>query len=328
MGEGGTTVKIVVLDGYTLNPGDLDWDGIRRLGDCLLYDRTLPEEVVARAKDADCILTNKTVLDSEAISQIPGLQYIGVLATGYDVVDVAGASERGITVTNVPDYSTPAVAQMAFALLLELTNRVGHHSSTVFQGKWSKCPDFCYWDFPVIELNGLTMGIVGYGRIGKAVAGLARAFSMRVLVNTKGAPGDLPDGVTSCSLEKLFRESDVLSFHCPLSPETRGLVSAERLDMMKPSAYLINTSRGELIDEGALADALNQGRIAGAAVDVLPTEPPDPGCVLFKAKNIYITPHIAWASRSARKRLMDVAVSNLEAFLAGKQQNVINGANL
>ena len=321
-------MKIVVLDGYTLNPGDLSWEGIHRLGECMVYERTSPEEVLLRARDADCVLTNKTVLDADAISQIPHLKYIGVLATGYDVVDIAVASGRGVTVTNVPDYSTPAVAQMAFALLLELTNRVGHHSSTVFQGKWSQCPDFCYWDFPVIELSGLTMGIVGYGRIGKAVAGLARAFGMKVLVNTKGKPEDLPDGVRSCSLEELFGESDVVTLHCPLSSENRRLVSADRLAMMKQTAYLINTSRGELIDEEALAGALNQGQIAGAALDVLPTEPPDSDCVLFGAKNLYITPHIAWASRSARERLMAVAVSNLEAFLAGRSQNVINAADL
>jgi glycerate dehydrogenase len=257
------------------------------------------------------------------MSQLPELRYIGVLATGYNVVDIDGAADRGITVTHVPDYGTPAVAQMVFALVLELTNRVGHHSNTVFQGKWSECPDFCYWDFPIIELSGLTMGIVGYGRIGSAVANLARSFGMKVLVNTKEGPPLMPEGMTSGSLETIFRESDVVSLHCPLTSQTKGMVNAGAIDMMKPTAYLINTSRGELVEEAVLADALNQDRIAGAALDVLPKEPPDADCPLFQAKNLYITPHIAWASRSARKRLMDIAVSNLEAFLAGKEQNVI-----
>lgn len=316
-------MKIVVLDGYTLNPGDLDWDGLRRLGECAFHDRTERQDVLRRAKDAGCVLTNKTVLDGDLMSQLPELRYIGVLATGYNVVDIDGAADRGITVTNVPDYGTPAVAQMVFALLLELTNRVGHHSSTVLQGKWTECPDFCYWDFPIIELSGLTMGIVGYGRIGSAVANLAQSFGMKVLVNTKESPPLMREGMTSGSLETIFRESDVVSLHCPLTSQTKGMVNAGAIDMMKPTAYLINTSRGELVDETALADALNQDRIAGAALDVLPKEPPDADCPLFQAKNLYITPHIAWATRSARKRLMDIAVSNLEAFLAGREQNVI-----
>jgi glycerate dehydrogenase len=316
-------VNIVVLDGHTLNPGDLCWDGLSRLGSCTVYDRTGPGDVVQRAKDAEYVLTNKTVLDDEVMSRLPKLTYIGVLATGYNVVDVAGASKRGITVTHVPDYGTPAVAQMVFALLLELTNRVCHHSNTVFQGKWSQCPDFCYWDFPIIELSGLTMGIVGYGRIGRAVAELARAFGMKIRVHTKEVPPRMPEHVTTCSLEAVFRESDVISFHCPLTSETKGLVSADRLKLMKPGAYLINTSRGELVDPVALAGALNQDRIAGAALDVLPKEPPDADSPLFKAKNLFITPHIAWASRSARRRLMDIAVSNLAGFLSGKEQNVV-----
>ncbi len=318
--------NIVVLDGYTLNPGDLDWSGFRRLGHCVFYDRTEPEDVVSRANNADGVLTNKTRLDREMISQLPRLKYIGVLATGYDVVDVEYASQQGIIVTNVPAYSTRAVAQMVFALLLELTNRVHHHSNTVFQGKWSECPDFCYWDYPIVELYGLTMGIVGFGRIGRGVADLAHAFGMRLLAHTRTVPSETPKPIEWCSVETLFRDSDVISLHCPLSSETKGLVNAERLAMMKPTAYLINTSRGQLIDEAALADALNHGRIAGAALDVLAKEPPDPNCPLLQAKNIYITPHIAWATRSARKRLMDIAIFNLEAFLAGKEQNVITTA--
>jgi glycerate dehydrogenase len=316
-------VNIVVLDGYTLNPGDLDWSGFRRLGHCIFYNRTEPEDVVPRAKNADGVLTNKTRLDREVISELPRLKYIGVLATGYDVVDVEYALQQGIIVTNVPDYSTRSVAQMVFALLLELTNRVHHHSNTVFQGKWSESPDFCYWDYPIVELYGLTMGIVGFGRIGRAVADLARAFGMRVLVHTRRVPSETPEAIEWCSVERLFRDSDVISLHCPLSSETKGIVNAERVAMMKPTAYLINTSRGQLIDEAVVADALNHGLIAGAALDVLPKEPPDSSCPLLQAKNIYITPHIAWATRSARKRLMDIAISNLEAFLAGKEQNVI-----
>jgi len=320
-------MKIVVLDGYTLNPGDLNWDPLRRLGDCVVYDRTGAEEVVERAGGADVVLTNKTVLDRKVITELPRLKYIGVLATGYNVVDVAYAAARGIPVTNVPDYSSPSVAQMVFALLLELTNRVGHHSQTVFEGRWSQSSDFCYWDFPVIELYGLTMGIVGYGRIGRAVGNLAQAFGMKILVHTKTVPPIMPAGIIPCDLGTLFCDSDVISLHCPLSQETKGLVDAERLDMMKPSAYLINTSRGELVVEEALANALNRGRIAGAGLDVLPKEPPDPNCSLFNANNLYITPHIAWASRSARNRLMHTAVSNLEAFLEGRDQNVIGTGN-
>ena len=260
-------MKIVVLDGFTLNPGDLDWAGLRALGDCEIHDRTAPDEIVPRAKDAEIILTNKTVLNRATLAALPKLKYIGVLATGFNVVDAAAARERGIPVTNVPDYGTRSVAQLTFALLLELAHLAGHHAQTVREGRWSRCADFCYWDFPLLELDGLTMGLVGYGRIGRAVGELATAFGMKVLVHGRRAPENLPPGVRFVPLEELFRSSDVVSLHCPLTPETKQLVNVERLAWMKHTAFLINTSRGPLVDEAALADALNAGKISGAALD-------------------------------------------------------------
>ncbi|MFH0814114.1 MAG: D-2-hydroxyacid dehydrogenase [Pseudomonadota bacterium] len=316
-------LKIVVLDGYTLNPGDLSWEKFQSLGECTVYDRSAPHEVVSRAADANVVLTNKTVLDRAIVSSLPALQYIGVLATGYNVVDMACARERGITVTNVPGYSTQSVVQMVFALILELTNRVGEHTLAVRQGKWSASPDFCYWEFPIVELNGLTIGVVGFGNIGKAVAKLAQAFGMQVLVHTRTVPVERPSGIEFCSLERIFRDSDIVTLHCPLTEQTERMVNAKVLALMKPSVYLINTSRGPLVDEAELADALNKGQIAGAAVDVLAQEPPLPGYPLLKAKNCYITPHIAWASKAARSRLIEIAFENLCAFLNGERKNVV-----
>jgi glycerate dehydrogenase len=316
-------MKIVVLDGHTLNPGDLSWDELEALGPAEVYDRTPPDQVVARAKDAEIVLTNKTVLDAAVLRQLPRLKYIGVLATGYNVVDIQAARERHVSVTNVPTYGTPSVAQMVFAHLLELTQHVAHHAQTVRDGRWTKSADFCYWDFPLIELKGLTMGIVGYGRIGRETAAAAKAFGMKVLaVEEAPKPGE-PD-VEFVSLDDLFRRSDVVSLHCPLTPETKGLVNAQRLSLMKETAFLINTSRGPLVEEQALADALNSGRIAGAGLDVLAVEPPPPAHPLLKAKNCQITPHIAWATRAARERLMKTAVDNVRVFLAGGRQNVVN----
>lgn len=317
-------MNIVVLDGYTLNPGDLSWHELTSLGRCDIYDRTSPSDVLKRAIGAEAILTNKTVLTREQIQGLPTLRYIGVLATGYNVVDTAAARERNIPVTNVPGYGTRSVAQMTFALLLELTQHVGHHAHTVRAGKWSKCPDYCYWDYPLVELNGLTLGIVGFGRIGRAAADIALSFGMKVLAHTRTRPQPLPAGIQFVDLETLFRQSDTVSLHCPLTSETLKLVNAERLCWMKPGAFLINTSRGPLVDEPALADALNSGRIAGAGLDVLSVEPPAPDNPLFAAKNCLITPHIAWASRSARGRLLKTATENLRAFLSGKPQNVVN----
>jgi glycerate dehydrogenase len=317
-------MKIVVLDGYTLNPGDLDWSGLEKLGRCEIHDRTPDDQIVARAAGAEIVLTNKIALTRAMLESLPELRYIGVLATGYNIVDVAAAAERKIPVTNVPAYGTRSVAQMVFALILELTQRTGHHAQTVREGRWSRSPDFCYWDYPLIELDGLNLGIVGYGRIGRAVAELGRAFGMNVLAITRTPSTPGQDLTSFVDLETLLRESDVASLHCPLTSDTRNIVNAERLALMKPSAFLINTSRGPLIDEPALAQALNSGRIAGAGLDVLSEEPPPAHHPLFQAKNCFITPHIAWATRAARARLLNTAVANVEAFLKGAPQNVVN----
>jgi glycerate dehydrogenase len=315
--------KIVVLDGFTLNPGDLSWDDLKALGSCEIHDRTPSEQTVARAKGAEILLTNKTVLDRASIRSLPEARYIGVLATGYNVVDIAAARERRVVVTNVPDYGTPSVVQLTFALLLELTHQVGLHATGVRQGRWCRNPDFCYWETPLLELAGLTLGLAGYGRIGQAVARVALAFGMKVLVFTPHPPSPVPPGVGFVSLGELLASSDVVSLHCPLTPQTRHLINAARLAQMKPSAILINTGRGLLVDESALASALNSGRLAGAAVDVLSTEPPSPENPLLTARNCIITPHLGWATRAARDRLMRIAVDNLRAFLDGLPQNTV-----
>lgn len=316
-------MRIVVLDGHTLNPGDLTWEPIRALGDCAVYDRTPATQVAERAAGARVILTNKATLDRGTIEALPELRLIAVTATGYNVVDTAAAKDRGVTVCNVPEYGTPNVAQHVFALLLELTTHTGHHAQTVREGRWGAAADWCYWDSPLLELNGLTMGIVGYGRIGQAVGRIARAFGMSVIAHRRqGATAD--EGVRTVGLDALFRESDVVSLHCPLTPENARMVNAERLATMKPSAFLINTARGGLIDEADLAAALNAGTIAGAALDVLTSEPPRTGSPLIGANNCIITPHIAWASRPARQRLLDVTAENLRRFLDGRPQNVVN----
>jgi glycerate dehydrogenase len=317
-------MRIVVLDGYTLNPGDLSWEGLQALGECVVYDRTPPAQVVERAQEAEIVFTNKTVLDAATHQALPKLRYIGVLATGYNVVDVRAARERNVVVTNIPTYGTRSVAQHVFALLLELTQHAGHHSGTVRDGRWSVSPDFCYWDYPLIELEGLTMGIVGFGRIGQAVATLASAFGMKVLAYDLQPPPALPPWVRLATLDAVFTQSDVVTLHCPLTAENQGLVNARRLETMKPSAFLINTSRGPLVNEADLAAALNAGRIAGAGLDVLAVEPPRADNPLLTARNCLITPHIAWATHSARARLMQIAVENLRAFLAGQPVNVVN----
>jgi glycerate dehydrogenase len=318
-------MRIVVLDGYTLNPGDLSWDGLKSLGNCTFHDRTPPDLTVERARQADAVFTNKVVLGRSEIGQLPALRYVGVLATGYNVVDVAAARERGIVVTNVPNYGTSSVAQMTFALLLELTQRVGHHAGSVRSGRWSTNRDFCYWDYPLVELAGLTMGLVGLGRIGRSVAAVASAFGMRVTACDPAAGADAPVGVRMADMETVFATSDVVSLHCPLTAESRGLVSAARLARMKSTAFLINTARGPLVNETDLAAALNAGRIAGAGLDVLGVEPPVADNPLLMARNCLITPHIAWATASARRRLMATAIGNLEAFMAGRSENVVTG---
>lgn len=314
-------MHIVVIDGGTLNPGDLSWEPLASLGTYQVYGHSAASEVVPRCLEADAVLTNKVVFDRAVIAALPRLRYIGVTATGYNIIDLAAARERGIVVTNVPTYGTSSVAQMVFALLLELTQRVGHHARTVAEGRWSKSEDFCYWDYPLVELDGLTMGIVGYGRIGRAVARIALAFGMRVLAHDRRPIAD--DTVKQVDLDTIFSASDVVSLHCPLTPETERFVNAGLLAKMKSTAYLINTSRGMLVDESALAAALNEGRIAGAGLDVLAVEPPPPDNPLLRAPNCYVTPHIAWATQAARKRLLEASIANFQAFVAGAPQNVV-----
>ena len=309
--------QIVVLDSYTLNPGDLSWGRLQSLGDCILYDRTPSRQVTERACDATIALTNKTQLSRETISALPRLKYIGVMATGYNNVDLESAREQDIVVTNVPVYSTPSVAQMVFAHLLNLTQRVGDHAESVRDGRWSAAEDWCFWDFPLLELDRATMGIIGYGRIGQATARLARAFGMRVIAYNR-SPINSSDMVESVDLETVFRESDVLSLHCPLTESNDGLVNAERLAWMKPTAFLINTARGPLIDEFALAAALNSGHLAGAGLDVICVEPPSSENPLFTARNCYVTPHIAWATRASRQRLMDTVCRECGGISRGR----------
>ena len=310
---------IVILDGFTANPGDISWAAIEALGNCKIYDRTGEADVVARAADADIVLTNKTLITQKSLAALPRLRYIGVLATGYNTVDVQAAQQRGILVCNVPEYSTPNVTQAVFALLLELTNRTGHHSQTVHEGRWSASPDFCYWDGELVELAGRTLGIVGYGRIGKAVAAVGSAFGMQILAHRRTASDD-PQFV---SLDRLLSESDVVSLHCPLVPDTKELINAARLAQMKQSAFLINTARGALIHEPDLAAALNTERIAGAGLDVLSVEPPLASNPLLSARNCVLTPHVAWATRNARLRLLEVTAANIRSYLLNRPQNVI-----
>lgn len=317
-------MNIVALDGYTLNPGDLSWSGFESFGNFVSYDRTPKEEIVSRAKEADIILINKIEITKEILSHLPGLKYIGVLATGYNVVDVKSAIERNITVTNIPTYGTNSVAQMVFALLLELTQNVGLHSNSVGNGEWSKSEDWCYWKKPLTELNGLTLGIIGLGRIGRAVANLGKVFGMKILANDTTVPATVPDWITMVDQNEIFRASDVISLHCPITDENKEFVNADKINLMKKNAFLINTSRGQLIKEHDLVLALNDNRIAGAALDVLSKEPPDENNPLLSAMNCIITPHIAWATKSARQRLMDIAVDNLKAFLDGKAKNVVS----
>jgi glycerate dehydrogenase len=314
-------MKIVILDGYGLNPGDLSWDAFQSLGDCTVYDRTAPADLLARAEGADALITNKTTLNAKQLAALPTLKYIGVLATGYNVVDIEAAHRHGIVVTNIPAYSTDSVAQMVFAHLLHITQRVGHYAQQNAQGRWASNADFCYWDYPLIELAGKTLGIVGYGHTGQATARIAQAFGMKVQVFTSKPQATLPAGITKCTLDDVFRRSDVVSLHCPLTPDTAHLVNAKRLAQMKSTAILINTGRGPLVDEQALAEALQEGRLLAAGLDVLSTEPPAKDNPLFKVKNCFITPHIAWATLEARTRLMEIAVENLRAFQMGEERN-------
>ena len=316
-------MKIVILDGFTANPGDLSWKGLEEFGTLTVYDRTRPEETVVRATDADIVLTNKVIISREVMAQLPQLKYIGVLATGYNVVDIEAAHERGIIVTNVPAYSTESVAQMVFAHLLTVTNRTEHYALQNRQGRWTKNPDFCYWDFPHMELAGKTFGIVGLGNIGRRVAEIALAFGMQVKALTSKSADTLPVGIEKADLEALLATSDVISLHCPLTDTTRHLINRETLSKMRPSAILINTGRGPLVDDQAVASALAEGQLAAFCADVLTEEPPKADNPLLSQPNAFITPHIAWATKEARSRLLQVAISNVRAFLNAQPKNVV-----
>ena len=311
-------MKIIVLDGYGLNPGDLNWEGFESLGELTVYDRTLPSELMERAAGAEVLVTNKTLITAENMAALPELKYIGVLATGYNVVDIDAAKARGIVVTNIPAYSTASVAQMVFAHILNITQRVGYYADENKQGRWTKNADFCYWDTQLVELQGKKMGIVGLGNIGQATARIAQAFGMEVCVYSSKPQFVLPSGIKKMDLDELFAECDVISLHCPLTPDTKEMVNAERLSKMKSNAILINTGRGPLINEQDLSNALNEGRIAAAGLDVLSVEPSVEGNPLLTARNCFITPHIAWATLEARTRLMEIAVQNLKSYLNGQ----------
>jgi glycerate dehydrogenase len=317
-------MNIVILDGYALNPGDLSYECLQQFGTLKVYDSTTPDQVVERAKEAEALLTNKVVLGENEFAQLPHLRYVGVQATGYNVVDVEAARRYGIIVTNIPAYSTASVAQMVMAHLLNITQSVDYYAQQNRAGRWSTNPDFCYWDNRLIELAGKQMGIVGFGRTGSAVARLAQAFGMRIVTYTSKPQDTLPDGVEKCSLDTLFATSDVVSLHCPLVPATHHLVNAERLAQMKATAILINTARGPIVDEEALAQALNSGQLYAAGVDVLCEEPPRAQSPLLKARNCFVTPHIAWATLEARTRLLQICEANLRAFIEGHPQNVVS----
>ena len=317
-------MKIVVLDGFAANPGDLSWEGLKALGECTIYDRTVPEEVLERAAGAEVILTNKVIINADHMAALPELKYIGVLATGYNVVDTAAAKERGIIVTNIPAYSTASVAQMVFAHILNICQQVQHHSEEVHKGRWTNSKDFCFWDTPLMELRDKKIGLVGLGNTGYTTARVAIGFGMQVYALTSKSHFQLPPEIKKMDLDQLFSECDIVSLHCPLTPETHELVNARRLAMMKPSAILINTGRGPLINEQDLADALNNGTIYAAGVDVLSQEPPRADNPLLSARNCYITPHIAWASTAARERLMQIMLENIKAYQDGKPVNVVN----
>lgn len=316
-------MKIVVLDGYTLNPGDLSWDGIKKLGDCTIYDRTPPEKTVERSQGTEAVFINKVVFNREVIRQLPDLKYIGVLATGYNVVDLNAATEAGIVVTNIPAYSTASVAQMVFSHILHLVQNVSKHAESVKNGEWANSIDFSYHLTPQTELAGKTLGIIGFGQIGQAVAQIGLAFGMNIVFHNRSKK-ETGLNARQVDLDSLLATSDFISINCPLTSENEGFINKAAIEKMKTAVVLINTGRGPLINENDLAEALNNGRIAGACLDVLSTEPPSPDNPLIKAKNCYITPHIAWATTEARERLMEIATKNLKTFLEGKPQNKVN----
>lgn len=321
-------MKIVVLDGYTLNPGDLSWAGLEDIGECIVYDRTSltdDAEIISRIGDAEIVFTNKTPLTKKILDACPNVRYIGVLATGYNIVDIAAAKAKGIPVTNIPTYGTQSVAQFAMALLLEICHHVAHHSQAVHEGRWENQPDFCFWDYPLIELAGKTMGIIGYGRIGQTTGKLAQAFGMRVIAFD--AMREVGTKLGDCSfveLDELFRRSDVIALHCPLFPSTQGIICKENIAKMKDGVIILNNSRGGLVVEQDLRNALDSGKVAAAGLDVVSTEPIKGDNPLLGAKNCFITPHISWAPKESRERLMNIAVDNLETWIGGKPVNVVN----
>jgi len=320
-------MKIVILDGYTLNPGDLDWDGLKEFGDYKVYKRTLVndiDEIIKRIGDAEIIFTNKTPLTKEVFEACPNLKYVGVLATGYNVVDIQAAKAKQVIVTNIPTYGTKAVAQFAMALLLEICNKVEHHNKAVKEGRWSKNPDFCFWDYPLMQLDGKTMGIIGFGRIGQAMGEISKAMGMKVIAYDE-YPNETGEKIgKNVTLDELFSKADVISLHCPLLESTMGIINKNNIQKMKDDAIIINNSRGPLIVEEDLAEALNSGKIKAAGLDVVSVEPIDENNPLLKAKNCIITPHISWAARETREKLLNIAIDNLRAFLDGKPINVVN----
>ncbi len=317
-------MKIVVMDGKGVNPGDMSWKQIQQFGELIVYERTTSEEIIDHVGDAEIVLTNKTVFDEDTIAKLKNVKYIGVLATGYNVVDLKAASKRGIVVTNIPAYSTDSVAQMTFAHILNVTNHVDHYARASRDGEWSRCPDFCYWDKPLVELAGKTIGIIGLGNIGMKVANIALNFGMNVIAYTSKEPKEIPNGINKASIDNILSDSDIISLHCPLTKQTRELINKDSIAKMKRSVIVVNTGRGPLVNEEDVANALHNGLIGAYCADVMCSEPPSADNPLFVEQNAYITPHVAWASKEARIRLMDIAEKNIHSFLSGKPINVVN----
>lgn len=317
-------MKIVVMDGKGVNPGDMSWKQIQQFGELIVYERTASEEIIDHVGDAEIVLTNKTVFDEDTIAKLKNVKYIGVLATGYNVVDLKAASKCGIVVTNIPAYSTDSVAQMTFAHILNVTNHVDHYARASRDGEWSRCPDFCYWDKPLVELAGKTIGIIGLGNIGMKVANIALNFGMNVIAYTSKEPKEIPNGINKASIDNILSDSDIISLHCPLTKQTRELINKDSIAKMKRSVIVVNTGRGPLVNEEDVANALHNGLIGAYCADVMCSEPPSADNPLFVEQNAYITPHVAWASKEARIRLMDIAEKNIHSFLSGKPINVVN----
>lgn len=317
-------MKIVNLDAHTTNPGDLSWDNFKKYGEVVIYERTNPQQIIERAKDADVLFVNKCILTADILDQLPKLKYVGLQSTGYNVIDCDAAKKKGIVVSNIPAYSTSAVAQLVFALILQITNKVSIHSDAVHNGEWCDCPDFCFWKAPLTELDGKTIGIIGFGSIGQKVYSIAKAFGMNILVYTPHPKQNEYKDISFVDFETLCKNSDIITCHCPLTPLTENLINNRAISLMKNNAIIINTSRGPVVNDKDLADALNSNRIQGAGVDVLRVEPPTKDNPLLSAKNCIITPHIAWAALETRERLLGILEDNLKAFINGHPQNVVN----